>query len=539
MPVAFRPWASVLDRWAPFDFKPLFNGIVVPIEMPSWIEEEDERRLRAYGLLEAYAKNKGRIWVSKYFETDPEVGSDPANRREYGDASVLIKTMRSSVLGDHWELNTRGAQGEVEDLNQEEAIVQHLFLEQWADKERFSLKLMESEEQSIKYGDSVYVLGWDVEKQRVRLNVYDPGFYFPKFNERESANEDFPQEVWIAWEFKEDDDTGKEQTYVRRMVWWFPEDSDNCWYEDAIWKLEDAVDDVPFSGDPQEWITEPGDLGVDFMPVVHVPNTPNTQEHFGESLLADVLQTLDDLASVDTDLQAAAATTGTPPIAIDGMGDDSQTSYGPGTVLRTGEGRATLLDTSRSLDALLKLKDALLERLATNSRTPESLIGRVKPNEVPSGIALTLSFTPHAGMITEARLVRDYKYRLLFKFVLRLTRANADSTELPETEYETILKFGSFLPADAQEAMTVVTQLITAKAISLETAVKYLVDHGYPISNWVEEIKRIEMRDFEGAQQIAALTGNPELAAERLGFKASDVLAFDDDLEEDEDDEIE
>ncbi|MFJ5534004.1 hypothetical protein [Streptomyces sp. NPDC093261] len=53
---------------------------------------------------------------------------------------------------------------------------------------------------------------------------------------------------------------------------------------------------------------------VDFIPVVHIPNTiPDVGEHWGKSTLATVLQLLDELAATDTDSASASATTGTPP----------------------------------------------------------------------------------------------------------------------------------------------------------------------------------------------------------------------------------
>lgn len=534
----FRPWETVLDRWSNLDFKPAFTRVVSPAEVWQWVPDEDERRIRAYSLLQSYVSNKSRQWIIQSTDDDG-TASDTDNRREYGDPELLVETTLSSLLGDDWEIVTDGAQGEDEDKDREAAIAQHRFITEWADKEKFTLKIIESETQSIKFGDSVYALGFDTQAGRVRMNVYDPGFYFPQFDPRAGGSEDYPEEVWIAWEFEEENDLGEEKTYVRRHRWYLDRGEDGtsdpeCFYEDAIWTLEQAVARVPFSGQPFEALIEESSLEIDFIPVVHVPNSVSLQEHFGQSTLASVLQVLDDIQSTDTDLQAAAATTGTPPIAITGLGEDDQQTYGPGTVLRTGDGTATLIDTSRSLDALIKLRDSLLERLAVNSRTPESLLGRVKPNEVPSGIALTLSFTPHAGMIKKMRLVRDYKYRLLFKFVVKMSQANG-AYDGGEEIFETKLRFGSFLPADAQEAMTVVTQLLEAKAISLETAVQYLVEKGYPISNWVEEIERITMRDYEAAQAVLSITGNPELAAERLGIDPKDVMTFEDE-EEDVDD---
>jgi len=532
-----RPLDILMDRWSSFDFKPKFTSIVSPAEPLQWIGAEDQRRLRAYSMLEAYVKNKARIWLGATTSTEHD------DRREYGDAALIVKTALSSLLGDDWEIKTEGAQGEDAEVDQASATAQQKFIEQWADSEKFSLKMLEAEEQAIKFGDSVYALGWDPDKGRVRLRVYDPGFYFPVFDPRELQTDEFPNEVWVAWEFEEDNVAGHTETFVRRHEWYIDQTDDEdrdapptCFYRDAIWTLEAAVNENnPFGNEPYDVVTDWTDLEVDFIPVIHIPNTIAGQEHFGESVLADVLQILDDISSTDTDTQAAAATTGSPPIAVTGMGENTQESYGPGTILRTGDGTATLLDTSRSLDALLKLKDGLLERLAVNSRTPESLLGRVKPNEVPSGIALTLSFTPHSGMIKNMRLVRDYKYRILFSFVIRMTQANG---EYPggDVIHQTNVKFGSFLPADAQEAMTVVTQLLEAGAISLETAVQYLVNKGYPISDYVTEIERITERDYEGAQAVLSITGNPELAAERLGIAPGDVLSFNEEDEEEDGD---
>jgi hypothetical protein len=532
---------TVLDRWANFDFKPVFHEMVAPVEIANWISNEDQRRLRAYSLLEAYVRNKSRIWLKSIFTSEKQ-GPDISNRREYGDANVLVETTLSSLLGDNWNIVTKGAIGEVKDIDKAGAEAQQQFVIEWADKEKFFLKVIESETQSIKFGDSVYVLGWDPKKGRVRCNVYDPCFYFPDFDAAEGGSEDFPEQVWIAWEYEEEVN-GKTETFVKRMAWWLvhPEDETQeptCWYQNAVWTLESAVDD--FSGQPVEWIQKDMDLEIDFIPIVHVPNTVSLQDHFGESVLAPVLQIVDDMQATDTDLQAAAATTGSPPIAITGMGgDQSQTSYGPGTVLRTGDGNATLIDTSTSLDALLKLSDALLQRFAVNSRTPESLLGRVRPNEVPSGIALTLSFTPHKGLIEKMRLVRDYKYRLLFKFLLRLSKQNnAKGFPEGEKEFETMLKFGSFLPADKQEAMTTATQLYEAKVISLQTAVKIVQDAGYPVEDWIKEIELIDERDIEFAQAVLTITGNPEAAAKILGIDPADVAAFDAEEERDHEDEV-
>lgn len=519
----------VLDNYSNYDYKETFDAVSGPYMAPSWVGDHS-RRLTAYALLESYYSNSSRAWLN---DEDTK-----KNRREYGDANVLVETALVSLLGNSQRIIVEGSL-----VNDPAAVALQQAIDQWATDEKFQQKMIESERQSVKYGDSVYALAPDAAKGRPRLHVYDPGFYFPVFDELGRAgSEDFPDKVHIAWEFEMKDPINqRDKTYVRRITWelvtvetpYTTIYSDtptnvNCFYEDSYWELSEVGQDMTVAwGSTKKVITERVAMNIDFLPVVHIPNTVSLQQHFGTSVLAPIMQILDDIQGTDTDLQAAAATTGTPPIAVTGrpgQGGENQTSYGPGLIFYVGDGSATVLDTSQSLDALLKLKDALLERLSVNSRTPEALLGRVKPNEVPSGIAMTLSFAPHTGLINEMRLVRKEKYRLLFKFAMRLM---GQQDTLP-----TDLVLGSFLPADKQEAMTMVVQLLGAKAVSLETAVRMLAESGIPIESWVDEIARIQSRDADTAMSLMSLTGDPNTGLTYMGLPTITVT---DDLTQEDD----
>lgn len=524
-----RQQAKTLDNWSNLDYKQkFFRWLVSPITIPMWVGEHNERRLRAYTLLESYYTNSSRHWLE-----DSENLDTNKNRREYGDPFVLVETAMTSLIGDTQKIVVEGSLAS--ENAEDPAVKQQDQLDQWAEDEKFYMKVIESERQSVKLGDSVYVLGWDQIKKRPRLNVYDPGFYFPVFDELESrSSEDFPSKVHIAYEFMRINKHGEEKFFVRVVTWKLVNDvkpytpdyastatNINVEYWDRIYDSGDMGPTLDeFSGPVFQQITEPIMLDIDFIPVVHVPNTVALQNHFGRSVLAPVLQILDDIQSTDTDLQASSATTGSPPIVVTGKtAAKDTTTYGPGSVFYVGEGDATMIDTSTSLDALLKLNDTLLKRLSINSRTPESLLGRVKPNEVPSGIALTLSFTPHISMVNEMRLVRKQKYDLLLKFVSRYFRY--------KDNLKVSLHFGSFLPAEKQEAMTMVVQLLGAKAISLETAIQMLMEAGIPIENWVQEIQRIEQRDVATAIQLMGITGDPNTATEYLDMKKVETVTLD------------
>lgn len=553
----------VLDTWTPMSFKRAMGNRRTgghSWTTPTWVGEHG-KRLQAYTVLASYIDNAARHFLGPVSDRE-----EHKEHREYGDAALIRNQALSSLLGDDQRIVVHGTEDydpdaeeeleEGEDQSEAQAALElQEWLEQWVVDERFHVKMQECESNAVGLGDGVYVLGWSSRKQRPRLRVFDPGFYFPVLDD---DNEDeFPKRVHIAWELPVEE--GKPGVRVRRMTWelapigmepgpdgelvlaegdvydeetgritrllpWNDKPTDlTCYLTDAIWTLEGSADVEDLTESHAQYLTnEDGDeldrvdIGLDFIPVVHISNTVSVSEHFGRSALTYVLQLLDDLANSDTDLQAASATTGTPPIALGGATlGEGQLSYKPGSVFETGDGRMEVLDTSHALDALIGYVDKLLDRISVNGRLPAALLGRVDPSEVPSGIALQLSFGPLSSMVREMRLARDEKYSLVFKFAHRM--ALAAGLDVPPRHFPAKLQFGSFLPADVQATVGTVTQLLNAGAISLETAVRMLMDAGLPIDDAVAEVQRIQSRDFEGADRLLDATGDPSEVDAYLG----------------------
>lgn len=531
---------KILDNYSEFEYKKLFTQSVGSFyTLPSWVPPDDQRRLRSYMILESFCRNKAREWVPEGVEADSQ---DQASRREYGDPELLVETALSSLIGENWRIQTKDViEQNAQAQQQEETLLK------WSETVNFAMKMFESERQSCKLGDSVYVLGVN-EEDRITLDTYDPGFYFPVLNAETAGAGEYPEKVHIAWEWEDEDDNGTKRFMVTRLTWelldteepyslpWNSKAGKTCIYSE----LTIDIADIPKTGKASMFANlddyQPDkevNMELDFLPIVHVPNTINLQHHFGRSIISNVMQLLDDVQATDTDLQKSAATTGSPPIVVTGRGgsDDKQV-YGPAVILRVGDGSATIMDTSRSLDALLKMKDSLLSRLSINSRTPEALLGRVKPNEVPSGIALTLGFTPHINLIREMRTVRTRKYNLLFKFAMRMMRVTDPAYyELPDEEFRADLVMGSFLPADLSATATVVIQLMETEAISLETGLQMLLQAGVPVENLSEEIANIQKRDTERAQALVGITGDPNTALTYMGMPL--ITDFEDTEEED------
>lgn len=457
------------------------------------------------------------------------------------------------------------------------------WLRQWAADERLPLKLLEGEHNAVGLGDAVFLLAWDAKKKRPRLTVIDPGFYFPVLPE--GLSDDYPGRVHLCWVIPGDPENGRKDrlrrvTYelgpiqpareefqtsagrlrrlvpfldveappllpgdrrdadgtIRRRYPWQPEDEDDstvtCFLSEAEWVLDDATGGDADALDESKAVylrNDEGelldrlDLRVDFVPVLHVPNTVAGSEHYGQSTLLNVLQALDELSSSDTDESAASATTGNPPIGLSGVGmaknpDGSpvRMTMGPGEVWGLGEnGRMSTVDTSPALAALAERISRLQERVSRNSRLPASILGMESQNS-PSGYHLRLTFGPLENMVREARLVRGEKYPLLLKFVQRLAMAGQVLEGGPTMPADIAL--GPFLPTDVDQLVEQVRGLFDARLISLETAVRMLQEGGLPIENVRDEVRRIQSRDVETANGLADAVNDQAIVRRYLGL---------------------
>ena len=591
----------IIDPWTGLSHRAILNARQPAGNLaPSWIgtaTSRHVRRLNAYKVLASYLENTSRLFLTDV--------TRQREHREYGDAALIVDAILAALLGDDMttqvehaaddrpeppdepaelpegateEARARHA-AEVEEFNEAKADYDERlevwktatgrqeWFDEWLLAEKFPLKVHETERDAVALGDGVYLVAWSNEKRRVRLRLYDPGFYFPV----ESDDEDeYPDKVHLAWETV--DEQGN--TWVRRItlermllteanrrrgadrnrrdgVEVFgdtreypyalegePPSRHVTLMTDAKWKLSDLKFDPKSTGTVNTFDTSRAeyavnaegvqlrdyDLGIDFVPVVHVPNTVALKQHFGIAALTRVAQILDDTAAADSDLQAASAITGAPPLSIENGpgGTDLIKTYGPGTVF-TG-GKVTVADVSHSLTALLEYVAFLLKRLSVNARVPEEVIGRIKAGDVASGVALLLAFGPFRSLVGEMRLVRDDKYRLLFKFVQRLAIVggvnNAEAVvpggALTGKPVAVTLEFGSYLPNDLKGVVDMVLALLQRHAISRPAALKLLSAAGLDLGDLADELRQIETEDFEGAGALADAIGDEDAAREYL-----------------------
>ncbi|MFD7980195.1 hypothetical protein [Streptomyces sp. NPDC059071] len=556
-----------------------------PEAAASWVPADDERRLAAYKLLAAYANNQAaelaQVRDGDAAKERREYG-DPSMFIEAILAHVLGKEQTIVVPGAEQTPGEYGTEG-----NQEMAERVQTLLRAWAKDELLAMRMMQTERKAVTLGDGVYLLAWDPAKGRVRCRTYDPGFYFPVLGEDGDAADypervhlawELPEDKkrglkprlrritfeldWIrtrtasgvdrnGWPVRapllaEPDDGTPAQPVLgpgdipapdgliaRQYPWNDAPSYVTCYLTDATWDLGDLkgphdVDDLPmdkayFATGADGEVLDRLDLYIDFVPIIHVPNTvPDAEEHWGTSSLAKILQVFDELSGTDTDSAKASATTGAPILAKSGRGSSGQRSemaVAPGMVLELGEGgRLDTVDTSPQLAELRNRTTELSERAATVARLPAVALGTLNPTEVPSGYALEISLGPLDSLVGAMRLARAHKYALLLKFVQRLSLAGQHPDWAGVRPQPAELAFGPYTPTDKAAVLDQVTMAVEKGVMSLETAIRILTEAGWPMEDAETEIQLIQSRRFEQARALADATGSTKAVGAYLGI---------------------
>jgi len=509
----------LLDQWSALDYKVRFANHST-FMAPSWVGDEHQRRLEAYKMLVAYMANR----AAEYLESsDTGVRS---KRREYGDPCFIVDTIVDAVIGEDARIQVDGAGQRQRDEAGNESPLDptadqlQAWFDQWDADERPILTFLEGETDAVGLGDTLYEFAWDAIAQRPTVTVHDPGFYFPVLEDAISQRQ-YPNRIHVAWEFEREVD-GVVRTYVRRITWelvdtgvahkhpWNEQSTTiSCLKSDGTWLLrgEDQGGWDDFDRSKATWAVNADgdevnelDIDLDFIPVLHVPNTIARKEHYGRSSLALLLQLLDEIQAADSDLSLTARTLGFPPLTAKGgaIPTDTEgraiTGYRPGSIL---PGALEVLDTSNALDALLKYVAHLLKRLDVVARLAGAVVGRADPEQVASGVLYALAQQPLKSMVRRMRMVRDEKYPLGLKFVARIAMKAGQipaNTNLPTIR----LAFGSFLPTDLAAEIARIIELFEAKLMSRATALHALVELGVPYDDVEAELAAIE-REEEAA----------------------------------------
>jgi len=527
---------QITDEWSALSFIQWMGGESgdAPVESARYLPLSDQRRLRAYLILQSLMSNTRRSFLDmnkatplRRFGQRPEVATSAADQfREYGDAMVLVEVLRDLILGESQDIIVGDPEAELAEgaVDPDQAVRE--WVEDWVQRERFEQKLLQGEEKTCGLGDVVYTLGVSQRAKRPKLRLFDPGMYFPDTETVVDGwdDDDFPPVVHMLWEYEDD----RRQVWVRRITWamvklpapvtapWGGVREWTCMYTEVEWMRSNLISKATVysqnMGKQPRVIIKPQDLLVDFIPVVHVPNTADT---WGRSILTLVAQLLDDIQSQDSDLAVSAQTAN--PLLVTDANEPVVLRGMPGEQLNMREGQDAKY-IAASLTGQIEFVNSLLARLAKNSRLGEVLLGIVSPADVPSGIAMSLGFHSARQVMRNGRRVREEKYPLIVKFAIRMAQAMkwlADG-ETPNIE----IAFGSSLPSDLETAVTAIKDLLAAGAISTETAVTMLMDVGVPIDDATDEVGRIQAEGYESMVKLVDALGSrgADEAARRLGL---------------------
>jgi hypothetical protein len=557
------------------------TGNIPGWEPQPWVPRDARRRLTAYRILAAYVSNVARevmahtdpqvrrehrefgdpaVMVSRIVSgligSEPRLavtggGQPPPGRPSLppapeplpGDASDIEKRIQARLTEVH------SAQVEQELSEWEQAWDRwphlsraHRWLAQWQEDAQYAAKVYEAEiRNAVPLGDGVLVLDQTPEG-RFTLTVHEPDAYHPVLEEVDAGG--YPTRVHLSWEEEVETKASGTQTWLRRITYELvaladigeedrpaPPWSDRpithtCLLSNQRWLIES--DQQWKNLDPSKAYVEElpdgtplfeHDLEIDWIPVLHWPNTPETSGHFGRSSVSNVVQLFDALAALDTDLERASAIAGTPILGMEGEDAPADQVIRAGAILR---GRLTPLDMSSAVTALLAAIGSTRDRLAVNGEVPKVALGDVDSTSA-SGISIALQFAPFEALIGMLRLSRRSKHPLIGKWALRWAAMSAeagdplDGIDLRGVQVEAVYPDSAI--RDVGAVVTWVVQLLEAHGVSRATALHILSEQGIDIGPDIDaELARIREDDTDGARNIADATRDDNAARRYLGL---------------------
>jgi hypothetical protein len=429
------------------------------------------------------------------------------------------------------------------------------WLREWAENGQIEAKLRELYKEDVQpAGDGILAIH-AFPGQMPEVTLWDPESYFPKFPDGMITQ--FADNVSLGYEYQddngdawfrrvkyelvdlEDEETGAPSS--RPSPYSTVPTSTTCLMTDASYRLTGKESDVQSIHDlddvvPDEvasFIDESGrevemlnyDMGIDFIPLIHIPANPASKTHFGRSIYLRGAQLLDDLYQSDTSIMSAANLAGNPPIVVSGAivqaGADGRVDLGPGTVVSTPEASGGLdkLDMTGELRALMEHRSELRKRAAQIFQVPEGVMGQASPEKIASGITLELTFTPFERLVVESRLAVDPKLALFLKFVMRLAVvAKSPGWEKVASVPPAMVKLGSFMPTDLPGLVEMVSVLRSAKVITRKVAATWLQSAGVGIEDIEQLLAELDAEDTERALDLEAMFG-AAIAAKSLGIE--------------------
>jgi hypothetical protein len=494
---------KVYDIYAPIlNYKKSITVLNRPAITINWIPREHSRRLKAYEILAALYFN-----YSRDYRNNPESGAANENDTiwEMGDPAWLCDTIKAKLLGDRFELvidtpdeikdldrlrNAEGADAaRIAELDKLKMLLdqRQAYLREWWNDEGVAVKVDENEAKASYLGDCAYMVEWNEDKNAPAIRTYDPGYVFPFYDcddvsVQEGVKEMVKDRVVIAWE--EDSETWKDMDNF--FILWHDiyelrvgaNGKKSCWRHSAYYKFNSAEKfDLRTLFDSSAMIENTErpweDLGIDFIPIVVIPNIQVQGADFGISNTHLHIDNFDAIINNDTDLQKNSSYLGGATVGFSGkdvtQAIDPVTKrpepilISPNTGFALGEnGSMTLLDTSRMQTALLETTKYEIDKLIRNTGVTEIGAGKVDSGSL-STLSIMILMRPLLDKIYPMREQRRAHYARLFWMVQRLYQIFGSSEEISlfvDPLYKTTINFGEIVPVNKAERIDYYLKLV-------------------------------------------------------------------------------
>lgn len=440
------------------------------------------------------------------------------------------------------------------------ATARQRWLDEWWTLEQADTKIYELEyEGAVPMGDGVAVFAWSVDKNRPTMTIYNSDSYFPQLS---SDDHEFPTDVRFAWVDTETkalhhlvyklgpilpaetngqsitlhpgDRLNSEGLIERQLPWdvetWV---TNTVFLTDAVWQEGDhgTYEDLdPSKAEYRRGSASSGeDLKIgDYLPILHLPNTPSTVRHFGRSSIILAARLIEILQAHCFDMAESAGLSAIPAFLSKGVLVESL-DLTPGAVTRIDlNAEIEALQLNGDLKSLTDFADWLIDLLAVVTEVGAPILGLSNSASGDSGIKFRLKIVPFEQMIETLRITRSVKYPLMTKMVQRLAYYGGTlNLEDDGPVMGVDIEFGAITPSDQDAVVDRVTKALAAKSISRATALQMLVSAGFPVGDAEQELERIQHEDYPAALVIADATGSEAAAAEHLNLSTVIPVATD------------
>lgn len=516
----------------------------------SWMPEDHERRMQAYEILTSFYEN-----YSRDYRFSPESGDTSYNDliKEEGDAAWLCNKIKAKLIGDNvtisiplpkvvrkltklkkklaeaGENGNEAIQNEINELGvlRDKIEDREAYLQDWWNDYDIFLAVDKNETKASYLGDCVFYVEWNKKDGVPTIKTYDPGMCFPDWDYNGASLQDDIESIVkdrfvIAWEEKADSDS---YFLVWRDIYELRDIGNGeyrCFRQYGYYKYSGGAEielmDIP-DGDLVE-DTSAGweDLGIDFLPIVWIPNIELEGEDYGKSNLKDHLATLDGLINDATDLSKNSEKLGGAIVGVSGKnltakkdsttGEPVPVEIQPNAVYFLGEnGKLEVVDTSEMQRALLETKKAHEDKLIRNSDITEVAAGIATTQTELSGVALRMLLQPLLDKINPMRRQRQRRYAQLFYLVQRLMQifGNAEQKAMfTDPLYDVVMNFGNLIPTDRKSKIE--EYILMLEIYDLETVLEIAQSEGADINVETVLRRKAEERAQKIQEQQAAFT---------------------------------